>query len=50
MRKIHLIILTDEKVEELNKQKMIDNEIEEQGTLIESKAAGVKCQTKNLKS
>jgi len=50
MNKVRLIILTDEEFEELNKQKILDNEIEKQGILIGWKAANVKCQTKNLKN
>ena len=49
MRKVRLIILTDEEIEELNKQKILDKEIEEQGILIGWKVAGVKCQTKDHK-
>ncbi len=46
MKKIHLIILTDEEINQL----ALDKEIEEQGILIGWKAAGVKSQTKNLKN
>jgi hypothetical protein len=50
MKKIHLIILTDEEVEQLNKQKLLDREIEERGILIGWKAAGVLSPLRNLKN
>lgn len=48
--KSRLNILTDEEVERINKQKLLDKEIEEEGILIGWKAANVSSQLKNLKN
>ncbi len=50
MRKVRLIILTDEEIGRFNIQKLLDKEIEEQGILIGWKAANVKCQMSNKES
>jgi len=50
MKKTYLIVLTDDDIEKLNRQKLLEQKIEEQGILIGWNAAGVKCQSKNLKS
>ena len=50
MKKVRLIILTDEEVEQSKIQKLLDQEIEEQGILIGWKAANVTSQLSNLKN
>ena len=50
MKKLILNVLTDEEVEQLNTQKLLNNEIENQGVFIGWKAIGVNSQLTNLKN
>jgi len=50
MKKTRLILLTDDEFEELNRQKLLDQELEEQGILIGWKSAGIYSPLRDLKN